>query len=299
MNKKVLVTGGSGFIGSQLVERLQNNGDDVETFDIVDGYDLRNLDEAFSKVNGKDIVFHLAAVADLNWARIHPIATMEINVKGTWCMAYACKQFGVKLYYASTCCIYGQQKVHPVDETVAPNPTEVYACSKLAGENVIKGFHCSYGLEYNMMRFATIYGEGTRPALGTHIFMGQALRGEPLTIHGDGKQTRTLTYIQDLIDGIMALYRSGEINDAWNLSTTEEVSALQMAEDIKRLTNSKSEIAFIPQRIGQTFKESINANKMLNEVGWKAETKWEDGINKMYRWFKETNQVENLYKMPK
>jgi len=217
---------------------------------------------------------------------------MEINVEGTWNVAMACVEAGAKLYYASTCCTYGNQETHPSDERTLPNPSEIYAGTKLAGENVISGLHHSFGLQYNHMRFATIYGEGARAALATHIFLGQALRGEPITVHGDGKQTRTLTYVFDLVDAIVMLYESGKMNEVWNMTTEESVSALQTAEDIKRITGSSSEIVHIPQRIGQTFREELSAEKMLRETGWKAKTRWENGITEMYRWYVETEQVD-------
>jgi len=296
---KVLITGGKGFIGKHLAERLSQLGDDVTSFDTVDGQNICNLEQARETIQGKDVVFHLAAIADLNWAYIHPIETMKINVEGTWNIAVACLKAKAKLYYASTCCVYGNQKHHPSTEESLPNPAEIYACTKLAGENVIQGLHHSFGLQYNFMRFATIYGEGMRPALAPHIFLGQALRGEPITVHGDGKQTRTLTYIDDLIDAIIALYQSGRINDIWNMTTSKTISAVQTAKDIKRLTKSGSEIVNIPQRIGQTFHEEISADKMLKETGWKAKVDWEGGLRHTYQWFKETEQVSNIYVKPR
>ena len=296
---KITVSGGLGFIGRKLVERLIKEGHEVKTFDLVDGQDLRNLVQVIEAVDGQDVVFHLAAIADLNWARVHPIETMEINIQGTWNVAYACRLHKAKLYYASTCCVYGNQKVHPVNEETLPNPAEIYACSKLAGENIIRGFHHTYGLEYNFMRFATIYGEGVRPALGVHVFMGQALREKPITVHGDGKQTRTLTYIGDLIDAIMALLKSGKINDVWNLTATREISANDMAGVIKLVTESKSKVVHIPQRIGQTARESVSADKMKKVVGWEAKMDFESGIEKTLKWFLETDQIKNIYQVPK
>ncbi len=292
---EVLITGGKGFIGSHLADRLSQLGDTVTSFDTVDGQDICNLRRVREAIQGKDAVFHLAAVADLNWAYAHPVETMKINVEGTWNIALACLEARAKLYYSSTCCIYGNQEHHPSTEKSLPNPAEIYACTKLAGENVIQGLHHSFDLQYNFMRFATIYGPRMRPALAPHIFLGQALRGEPITVHGDGEQTRTLTYIDDLIDAIVALYQSDKINDVWNLTTSEMVSAIQTAEDIKEITGSKSEIASILQRIGQTFYEEVSADKMLRETGWKAKVDWKDGIRRTYQWFEETGQVDNIY----
>ncbi len=287
---KVLITGAKGFIGNHLAERLKRLGDEVESFDVADKQDIRVPFRVQAAVDGKDAVFHLAAVADLNWAMQHPVETFDINVGGTWNVAYACTKAGAKLYYASTCCVYGNQEHHPTTEQSLPNPAEIYGCTKLAGENIIKGLHYSYDLKYNLMRFATIYGPGARDALATHIFLGQAIRGEPVTVHGDGTQTRTLTYVDDLVDAIVALYMSGKMNDVWNMTATEEISALRMAIDIKWATESRSPVSYIPQRTGQVFREEISADKMLRETGWNAKTSWAEGIEKMRQWFVETKQ---------
>jgi len=295
---RVLITGGKGFIGKHLASGLSQTGDIITSLDTIDGRDIRNLEQVREAIQGKDIVFHLAAIADLNWAYIHPVETMKVNVEGTWNIAIACLEAKAKLYYASTACVYGNQEHHPSTEESPPNPAEIYACTKLAGENVIRGLHHSFGLEYNFMRFATIYGEGMRSALAPHIFLGQALRGEPITVHGEGKQTRTLTYIDDLIDAIVVLYQSGRVNGIWNMTTSRTVSAIQMAKDIKEITGSKSEIVSILQRIGQTFQEEISADKMLRETGWGNKVDWEEGLRRTYQWFKETEQVNNVYQKP-
>lgn len=281
---KILVTGGKGFIGSALVKTLQQKGHEVQTFDMVDGQDICNPKQVETAIHGKDMVFHLAAVADLNWAREHPTETVDINVMGTANIAQACTTHGVFLQYASTCCVYGNQDRHPVDEDTLPNPAEIYACTKLAGENIIRGYHLMYGLSYNFLRFATIYGHGMRPALGVHIFFRQALLEEPLTVHGNGKQSRTLTYIDDLVSGIIATMEKGLKNEAINLTTEEEVSALEMAEMIRELTQSPSPIVHIEQRPGQTFKEQISAEKALTLLEWKAKVNFRQGLEKTYAW---------------
>jgi nucleoside-diphosphate-sugar epimerase len=228
--------------------------------------------------------------------------TAEINVNGTRNIALACEKSGAKLYFASTCGVYGNQNHHPIDETDTPNPTEVYAQSKLAGESVIRKVGVvSDKLRYTIMRFATVYGPGTKPSLGTHIFFRQAVKGEPITIHGDGSQTRTLTYVDDLIDAVITLYQVGLSGTfgTWNIANEEEVSARKMAETIKSVTRSKSELIFISQRSGQTTHESISTDKIYRDTGWKAKVSWNDGVRLMYKWFRETGQENNVYVMPR
>lgn len=281
---KVLITGGEGFIGSHLAEKLKRTGNQIELFDLASGKDLRDRNSVDASVEGKDYVFHLAAVADLNWARENPLETMDINIGGTINIANSCAKYKVPLYHASTCCVYGNQQRHPVNEATLPNPAEIYACSKLAGEEIIRGYGLMYGLKFNLMRFATIYGPGMRPALGVYVFFKQALSGSPITIHGNGKQTRTLTYIDDLISGIVALFESGLFIGSVNLSTEEEISANQMAKMIKKLTNSKSKITHIDQRPGQTYRESVDSSKAKNLFGWEAKTTFREGLIKTFRW---------------
>jgi nucleoside-diphosphate-sugar epimerase len=285
--QKILVTGGTGFIGKHLFGRLKKEGHQVEIFDLKRGDDLRDPKQVDKAVKGRDVVFHLAAIADLNVSRKNPRENTDVNITGTVNVANACWRHRAVLNYASTCCVYGNQKKHPVDENTLPNPSEIYAHSKLAGEHIILGYAKTCGLEYNIIRFATIYGPGMRPALGVHVFFDQALDSKPITIHGNGKQTRTLTYIDDLIDGIMVLFHSGVKNEIINLSTEEEVSALQMAKLIKKMTNSKSPIVFISQRPGQTFREAVSAQKAKKLLGWRAKTSFKEGLEKTYRWFKE------------
>lgn len=285
--QKILVTGGTGFIGKHLVNRLKKEGHQVEIFDLKNGDDLRDPEQVDRAIRGKDVVFHLAAVADLNVSRENPHENMDINIDGTISVVDSCWRYKVVLNYASTCCVYGNQKKHPVDENTLPNPSEIYAHSKLAGEHVILGYAKTCGLEYNIMRFATIYGPGMRPALGVYVFFDQALNNKPITVHGNGRQTRTLTYIDDLIDGIMTLFHSKVKNEIINLTTEEEVSAIQMAKMIKKMTNSKSPIVFIPQRPGQTFREAVSAKKSKKLLGWEAKTSFKEGLTNTFKWFQE------------
>ena len=285
--QKILITGGDGFLGQALINRFKKEGHQVESYDLVQGKDLLNREQLEKAIQGKDAVFHLAAVADLNLSKKNPLKNMEINVTGTINVAEACLKNKAILYYASTCCAYGNQKTEPTDEESLPNPTEIYACSKLAGEYVILGYARTCGLKYNIMRLATFYGPGMRPALAVYIFLDQAIKGESITIHGDGSQTRTFTHIDDIVDGMMSLFNSGIENETVNITTEEEVSILDMAKMIKEITKSGSEIVFIPQRPGQILKEEILAQKAKKLFGWQAKTSFREGLEKTYKWFLE------------
>lgn len=288
--KRVLVTGGDGFLGKNLVERLKKEGYEVESYDLSQGKDILNKRQLEEAVQGKDVVFHLAAMADLNIARENPYQNMEINVVGTINVAEACLKHNTTLFFASTCCVYGNQEKEPTDEESLPKPTEIYACSKLAGEYVILGYAKTCGLKYNIMRLATMYGPGMRPALAVYIFFDQAINGRPITIHGDGRQTRTLTYIDDIVDGIIAWFKSGVENEIVNITTEEEVSVLDMAKMIKEITGSNSEIVFVEQRPGQIFREKISAQKAKKLFGWQAKISLREGLEKTYQWFLEKNK---------
>ncbi|MFA5746647.1 MAG: NAD-dependent epimerase/dehydratase family protein [Candidatus Paceibacterota bacterium] len=285
--KKILITGGSGFIGQHLVKKLEDQGHSVEVFDLINGQDLLNSQQVDEAIKGKDVVFHLAAIADLYESKKNPSKNMNINVVGTINVAEACLKHKAILNYASTCCVYGNPEVHPSVEKSLPNPTEIYACSKLAGEYVILGYAKTCGLKYNIMRFATIYGPGMRSALATYVFLDQAIKGLPITVHGTGKQTRTLTFTEDLVDGMIEWFNSGITDEIVNLTTEEEISVLETIEMIKKMTGSKSEIVFLPERQGQIFREQIEAQKALALFGWKAKHTFEEGMAKTYKWFLE------------
>lgn len=287
----ICVTGSGGFIGSKVVQKLRSQGHEVTEFDITKGNNLLNYDEVETYVKFSEVVFHIAAEADLT-----KMTTLEgaengfnNNVIATHNVAKACAKWNKWLIYASTVCVYGNQEHHPeTEDTTLPNPSELYACTKYAGEWIVKGYSKNFGNPFTILRFATIYGEGMRPALGMHIFFRQAIKGEPITVHGDGLQDRTLTYIHDLVDGIVAPLKNQENakGQIFNLSTNLPVSALKMAEDVKEVTGSQSPIVLIPQRDNQTFHEDFDVSKAEKLLGWKANTEWKDGLIKTYNWIK-------------
>lgn len=289
---RILLTGDAGFIASKVKDRLREMGHDVIGFDIVRGQDLLDAQSVDRAVKDCDIVYHIAAQADLTQMSKSVLdgrKGVRINVEGTHNVAYSCAKHNKWLIYASTVCVYGNVNEHPEKEDhTLPNPSELYSCSKLAGELLVRGYGLNYGMPWTSLRFATIYGEGMRPALGLHVFFRQAMQGQPITVHGDGSQDRTLTYIHDLVDGIVAPLKNPEKaqGQIFNLSTSFPVSALKMAEDVKRLTNSASPIQFIDQRPNQTRHEDFDVSKAKELLGWEAKTPWEEGLKATYEWMK-------------
>lgn len=293
--KKVLVTGGAGFIGSKVVKKLQDMGYEAYPYDIVNGDDLMDIDKLDRAVQGADVVYHIAAEADLTKMSGSPaegyVGVMK-NVYATHNVAYLCATHKKWLIYASTVCVYGNQENHPeTEDTTLPNPSELYACSKYAGEWIVRGYGLNYDMPWTSQRYATIYGEGMRPALGMHIFFRQAMTGRPITVHGDGEQDRTLTFIDDLVEGIVAPLASEENmknaqGQIFNLTTNTPISAKKMAEDIRDIVDKNAEIQFIDQRPNQTFHEDFDVSKAKDLLGWSADTPWEEGLKKTYEWMK-------------
>jgi len=296
-SKKILVTGGEGFIGKKVVEKLQAMGHEAYPYDIVNGDDLMDMDKLDRAVQGADIVYHIAAEADLTKMSGNPaegyVGVMK-NVYATHNVAYLCATHRKWLIYASTVCVYGNQKEHPeTEDTTLPNPSELYACSKYAGEWIVKGYGLNYGMPWTIQRYATIYGEGMREALGLHIFFRQAMTGQPITVHGDGLQDRTLTFIDDLVEGIVAPLNNPEKaqGQIFNLTAPTPISAIKMAEDVRDLvakhTDAKKvNIVHIDQRENQTFHEDFSVSKAKDLLGWEAKTSWEDGLEKTYWWMR-------------
>lgn len=281
---KILLTGSGGFLGKILTKKLQEKHDVIE-FDLSQGFDIRNQVQVEMAVKESDLVVHTAAVADLYIADKNVDQTWDINVLGTINVAKACSKHNKKHIYISTVCAYGNQTNFPITEETQPKPTEIYAWSKFAGEQIVQGQFSRFQTEFLILRLATFYGIEMRSSLVPYVFMEQAFANKPITIHGNGEQTRTLTYVDDIADGINSAVNSQIKNEIINITTEEEVSVNQIAQTVKKLTNSPSEIINTPDRAGQIYKEVISAQKAKNLLGWQAQVNFEAGMQRVYNWF--------------
>jgi len=288
VEEKVLLIGG-GWIGNKVKDLLLNRGYIVEVADLLEtGLDIRKVpevNELIANFDGDKVVL-LAAISDLNVFHEKPYLGFDTNVTGVWNVAKACLTYKKHLDYISTCCVYGNTPELPSSETSEARPSEIYAACKLAGENMIKGLHESYGLRYSILRIATCYGPGMRAALAPAVFIKQIECDIPVTIHGNGEQTRTFTYIDDEVEGIVEVITRAPENETWNISTEEEVSVNEMVVIIGREMGKIPAIVTHPDRVGQTHKEQIDASKMGNILGWKAKTTFAEGIKKTLKYMR-------------
>ncbi len=287
---KIIVTGGTGFLGKRLCRKLKEHNHEIMSYDIVDGYDILNtsqLKEIFDSFK-PDTIIHLAACADLNIFAKKPEISHKINVIGTRNILKLCDEKKVRLLFASTCCCYGNNDTHPTDEDSPTCPTEPYAQSKKESEYDIFKSVSRNGMNHCCMRLATFYGPEMRPALAPAVFLDKAHNNETIEIHGDGKQTRTMTYVDDIVNGIVTITESDKKELIVNITTEEIISVLDMVKYAKDITENDTRVVHVEDRDGQIYKEVILSQK-LQSMGWTAQTKFYDGMKKSYDYYKNNN----------
>ena len=260
---KVLVTGSEGFLGRRLCALLEaQNKHTVLRYDIKLGHDVLDAKQLDDALNGVDACIHLAAVADLYIAEEDPELTQNVNVEATRLVLEACNRFDVRLLFASTVCAYGNNGYEQSDEDAPLAPTEIYASSKATAEMLIidqLDKHC-------ILRLATFYGPEMRQSLATSVFLRALLNDEFIHIHGDGKQTRCYTHVDDVAQGILCILESKE-NGVFNVAGEEEVSVLELIGILATITNKVPRLYFIDDRFGQIRRSNIASNR-LRLLGW-------------------------------
>ncbi len=300
---RVLVTGGGGFIGSHVVDRLLERGDTPRIFDLsaspyhspleVETFtgsitDQANLDLAMRDC---DAVIHLAAVADVGHVLADPVLAEEVNTRGTLnVLEAACRAKVGRVVYGSTTWVYSDCEEQDVDEeTPIPAPRHLYTATKLAGETYCAGYAELYDLESTVLRFGIPYGPRARAAGVVAKFTDLAFEGKPLTIAGDGSQTRSFIYVEDLADGIVAALAPAAAGRTYNLSGDEVVTILEIAERVQENTDG-CEIVHTPPRPGDFPGKAISNERALEELGWRAETSFRDGVRRYVEWVRSSTR---------
>jgi UDP-glucose 4-epimerase len=300
---RVLVTGGGGFIGSHVVDRLLERGMTPRIFDLsaspyhspleVETFtgsitDSANLDLAMRDC---DAVIHLAAVADVAHVLADPVLAEEVNTRGTLNVLEAASGAKVKrVVYGSTTWVYSDCAEQDVsEETLIPAPRHLYTATKLAGETYCAGYAELYDLESTVLRFGIPYGPRARSAGVVAKFTDLAFEGKSLTIAGDGSTTRSFIYVEDLADGIVAALAPEAAGRTYNLSGEETVTILEIAERVQENTDN-CEIEHTPPRPGDFPGKVISNRRALEELGWKAETSFKEGVRKYVEWVRCTTR---------
>ena len=260
---RVLVTGGSGFIGSHVVDKLRARGHEPVIYDLRPSpwHEPGSVETVLGSITDRealeralhscDAVAHLAAVADVNDVHAEPEDAERVNARGTVAVLEACRRAGVKrIVYASTIWVYSDCADESVDEdTLLPAPSHLYTSTKLAGELYCKAYQELYGIEYTILRFGIPYGPRAREAAVIPAFVSKAMRGEPLTLAGDGGQSRRFVYVEDLADGVALGLNEVAANRVYNLASDENVTIKQIAETVQKLIGDVS-IVYTPARPG-------------------------------------------------
>jgi UDP-glucose 4-epimerase len=300
---KVLVTGGSGFIGSHVVEKLRARGVQVRIFDMVTPQttgpgiefyhgSLLDLEAIRMATDGSiDAVYHLAAIADVKDVHDEPYYSESINVRGTINVLEAVRRSTVRrVIYGSTIWVYSDVEQNVVDETTPLHaPSHLYTATKIASEYYCQSYAKLYGLECTVLRYGIPYGPRARDGAVIPIFVAKALRGEPLTLAGDGMQHRRFVYVEDLAEANVLALKSVARNKIYNLDGTEKITIRQIAETVKKLVGDVR-IEYVAGRPGDFGGKEVISERAKQELGWEPKTRFEDGLSRYIDWYKQRVQ---------
>jgi dTDP-glucose 4,6-dehydratase len=303
---RAVVTGGAGFLGSHLCERLLHEGWDVVCVDsLLTGettnlstvrshprfrFEQRDVSEPWTVDGPVDWILHLASPASpIDYLEL-PLETLKVGAHGTHNALDVAESKGASFLLASTSEVYGDPKVHPQPESYWGNvnpigPRSVYDEAKRYAEAVTMAYHRTRGLPIRVVRIFNTYGPRMRKNDGRAVptFIKQAIRREPLTVHGDGSQTRSLCYVDDLIEGLWRFMNSGETGPM-NLGNPEEIKIIELAHTIGDLAGGGSEIAFVQRPVDDPELRCPDITLAQRELGWRPEVSLLTGMSMTIEW---------------
>lgn len=299
---KVAVTGGSGFIGSHVVDALVDAGHQVTVIDhrarphrddvSFEDIDLMEMSSVLSATRGFEHIFHLAAVSNVNYAHKYPVYSTALNVMGTAHVLESARINGVKrVHLASTVWVYnGAPNGKPADESVPfylDGAGHIYTSSKMACEMLCHNYWQLYQVPFTVLRYGIPYGPRMREELLIPIFLKKALSGQPLTIAGKGDQFRKFVYVQDMAKAHVLAMQDSAANQTYNLEGRRQVTIIEVAEGIKKLVGDQVKIEFVPERPGDFGGKEVSADKAKRELDWKTTVEFEEGLKETVAWFRQ------------
>lgn len=314
MKKRVLITGAAGFLGSHLCDRFINEGFEVIAMDNLITGDLKNIEHLFDKkefsfyhhdvttfvhVPGDiEYILHFASPASpIDYLKI-PIQTLKVGSLGTHNLLGLAREKNARILIASTSEVYGDPLVHPQNEEYYGNvstigPRGVYDEAKRFQESITMAYHRFHGLETRIARIFNTYGPRMRLNDGRVIpaFMGQALRGEDITVFGDGLQTRSFCYVDDQVEGLFKLLMSDYVYPV-NIGNPVEISILDFAKEIIELTGTSQKIVFKPLPQDDPLQRRPDITKAKEILGWEPKVDRKEGMKKTFDYFKSLSKEE-------
>ena len=311
---RLLVTGGAGFIGSHLVEKLVAAGHDVCVMDnfttgrmgnlsgVLGSKNLKILradvrripDSLIRKLKRIDRVCHLAAVTDVQESIKNPILTTDVNLMGTLrVLETARKLRAERVVFASSASVYGMIKRFPVTEDASIAPISPYGASKAASELYCRAFEENHGIEAISLRYFNVYGP--RQISGQYsgvisIFARRILRAQPLTVFGDGSQSRDFVYVKDVTDATIRALQGSFQSKVFNIASGTETTVLELAKTMQELAGRLSKLKFRPPRLGDPYRGVADIAKARKELGFDQRTSLRDGLLETIYWYRDTHQ---------
>jgi UDP-glucose 4-epimerase len=305
---RALVTGGAGFIGSHLVDRLIDRGHDVIVLDNFSTGRTKNLSRSPHRQNLQvvradirkiprsivkrlrrvDAVCHFAAVTSVQQSVKDPVSTTEVNVFGTLNVLEAAKALKAqRVVFASSAAVYGAPDAFPISETSSIRPMSPYGASKAASEHYVASFEANHGIVGVSLRFFNVYGPRQRVSQysgAISIFSNRSLDRQTLRIFGDGSQTRDFIFVSDAVDATVAALEKDPRGRVFNIASGSETTILKLAETIRTITQSQSELKFCPPLVGDIPRSVADTTMAQNDLGYSAKTSLEQGLSATIQW---------------
>jgi UDP-glucuronate 4-epimerase len=296
---RYLVTGAAGFIGSQLLRALLERGHDARGWDaFTDYYDVAlkeenaeglpvervDLTEDLLPLEGLDGVFHLAGQPGVaSFGSVFPLYVRQ-NVLASQRLFEAAAEAGIRVVFASSSSIYGDAASYPTPEDSPTRPLSPYGVTKLACEHLVGAYGAEFGLDGVILRYFTIYGPRQRPDMALAKWIARAVAGQPLELHGDGMQSRSVTYVDDAVDATILAMEQARAGAVLNVGGGEEVSMLEAIEILARVSGHRPELIHAPRRQGDQPRSLADTSRVRAEIGWQPTTPFEEGLAAQWRW---------------